>query len=149
MVDLNDIADGIPSMGGRKLGPLLRRLACDAPNGTSIVEVGCWLGAGTAQLALGIKDRERPGEVSLHCFDRWRAQRSEVEKAAQKARLRFTVSENTLPHVRRTLEPFEVPIQFHQGDILGSVATFGITCESPLGGPRYTANPNTLWISRV
>ena len=31
----------------------------------------------------------------------------------------------------------------------GSVATFGITCESPLGGPRYTANPNTLWISRV
>ena len=31
----------------------------------------------------------------------------------------------------------------------GSVATFGITRESPLGGPRYTANPNTLWISRV
>ena len=30
-----------------------------------------------------------------------------------------------------------------------SVATFGITRESPLGGPRYTANPNTLWISRV
>ena len=33
--------------------------------------------------------------------------------------------------------------------INGSVATFGITRESPLGGPRYTANPNTLWISRV
>ena len=32
---------------------------------------------------------------------------------------------------------------------VGSVATFGITRESPLGGPRYTANPNTLWISRV
>ena len=31
----------------------------------------------------------------------------------------------------------------------GSVATFGITCESPLGGPRYTANPNILWIRRV
>ena len=31
----------------------------------------------------------------------------------------------------------------------GSVATFGITRESPLGGPRYTANPNTLWIRRV
>ena len=26
----------------------------------------------------------------------------------------------------------------------GSVATFGITRESPLGGPHYTANPNTL-----
>ena len=33
--------------------------------------------------------------------------------------------------------------------LFGSVATFGITRESPLGGPRYTANPNTLWISRV
>ena len=32
---------------------------------------------------------------------------------------------------------------------VGSVATFGITRESPLGGPRYTANPNTLWIRRV
>ena len=32
--------------------------------------------------------------------------------------------------------------------IAGSVATFGITRESPLGGPRYTANPNTLWISQ-
>ena len=32
---------------------------------------------------------------------------------------------------------------------IGSVATFGITRESPLGGPRYTANPNTLWIRRV
>ncbi len=36
-----------------------------------------------------------------------------------------------------------------QTRVLGSVATFGITRESPLGGPRYTANPNTLWISRV
>ena len=35
------------------------------------------------------------------------------------------------------------------GTYAGSVATFGITRESPLGGPRYTANPNTLWISRV
>ena len=54
MVDLNDIADGIPSMGGRRFGSLLRRLACDALSGTSIVEVGCWLGAGTAQLALAL-----------------------------------------------------------------------------------------------
>ena len=36
-----------------------------------------------------------------------------------------------------------------EAEFEGSVATFGITRESPLGGPRYTANPNTLWISRV
>ena len=33
--------------------------------------------------------------------------------------------------------------------ITGSVARFGITRENPLGGPRYAANPNTLWISCV
>ena len=38
---------------------------------------------------------------------------------------------------------------YRQDALRGSVATFGITRESPLGGPRYTANPNTLWIRRV
>ena len=33
--------------------------------------------------------------------------------------------------------------------LAGSVATFGITRKSPLGGPRDTANPNTLWIRHV
>ena len=37
-----------------------------------------------------------------------------------------------------------------RGDALaGSVARFGIARENPLGGPRYAANPNTLWISCV
>ena len=115
--DLDDVADGIPSMGGRKLGPVLRRAARAAPAGTAIVEVGCWLGAGTAQLALGVRDREHAGEVTLHCFDLWQAGLDERRKAAR-AGLRFTAFEDTLPHVRRTLEPFGVPIRFHQGDVL-------------------------------
>ena len=89
----------------------------DAPGGTSIVEVGCWLGAGTAQLALGLREREREGRVLLHCFDRWQAQSVEIVKAAQKG-VSVSVLENTLPRVQRTLEPFEVPIQFHQGDLM-------------------------------
>lgn len=117
MSALDDVADGIPSMGGRKIGPVLRRVARAAPAGTSIVEVGCWLGAGTAQLALGIRDREHAGDVTLHCFDLWRATLDETKKAAR-AGLRFTAFEDTLPHVRRTLEPFDVPIRFHQGDVL-------------------------------
>ena len=61
---------------------VLRNLARHAPAGTSIVEVGTWLGAGTAQLALGIRERARPSEVALHCYDRWQANRSEITKAA-------------------------------------------------------------------
>ena len=68
-MDLYAMANRIPSMGGREIGPVLRNLARHAPAGTSIVEVGTWLGAGTAQLALGIRERARPSEVALHCYD--------------------------------------------------------------------------------
>ena len=44
-VHLYELANRIPSMGGMKIGPVLRQVARDAPGGTSIVEVGCWLGA--------------------------------------------------------------------------------------------------------
>ena len=112
---LEDAAARIPSMGGRKLGPLLREAARRAPGGTAVVEAGSWLGAGTAQLALGIRDRERP-DVTLHCFDRWRTSPDEVAAAAR-AGLRLKPFEDTLPHVRRMLEPIGVPIRFHRGDL--------------------------------
>ena len=117
--DLYRVADQMPSMGGTRLGSVLRELARDAPAETSIVEVGSWLGAGTAQLALGIRERSRPDSVSLHCYDRWTATRMEVLKAARWG-LRLSVGDDTLPWVRRALEPFEVPVTFHQGDLLES-----------------------------
>ena len=82
-------------------------------------EVGTWLGAGTAQLALGIREKPDPGEVSLHCYDRWRATPLEAEAAARWG-VRLSVGEDTLPRTRRTLEPFNVPVRFHKGDILQS-----------------------------
>ncbi len=98
------------------MGPLLRRVARSAPADTSIVEVGCWLGAGTAQLALGIRVRQSAGRVRLHCYDRWQANVAEVEKAAHWGVV-LSTGQDTLPHTRRTLEPFEVPVEFHKGDI--------------------------------
>ena len=117
-MDLYAMANRIPSMGGREIGPVLRNLARHAPAGTSIVEVGTWLGAGTAQLALGIRERARPSEVALHCYDRWQANRSEITKAAG-CGVRLAVEEDTLPRVRRTLEPFGVPVEYHKGELLG------------------------------
>ena len=115
-MELEAIADQIPSMGAKKIGPLLRQMSRNAPADTSVVEVGCWLGAGTAQLALGIRERRCADNVSLHCFDRWQATPREVEKAAR-CGVRLSVREDTLPRVRRTLEPFNVPIRFHKGDM--------------------------------
>ena len=113
--DLEAAVARIPSMGGRKLGPLLREAARRAPGGTAIVEVGSWLGAGTAQLALGIRGRQRP-DVALHSFDRWRAHPVDIAPAAR-AGLRLDPFEDTLPRVRRMLDPFGVPVRFHQGEL--------------------------------
>ena len=115
-MDLTDLAARIPSMGGTEIGPLLRHVAGSAPADTSIVEVGCWLGAGTAQLALGIQDRQSDGHAELHCYDRWQANEAEVEKAAHWD-VALVAGQDTLPDTRRTLAPFDVPVVFHKGDI--------------------------------
>ena len=57
---LAEIADRIPSMGGMEIGPALREFARAAGPNKAIVEVGCWLGAGTAQLALGVLENSDP-----------------------------------------------------------------------------------------
>ena len=118
-LDLSGVADGIPSMGGHKVGPILRDLAREAPAGTSIVEVGTWLGAGTAQLALGMRERQSRGDVALHCYDRWQATRNQTIKAARFG-VRLAVGEDTLPRVRRTMEPFGVSVEYHKGELLES-----------------------------
>ena len=118
-VNLHGIADRIPSMRRRPIGRLLRKLARNAPADTSVVEVGCWLGAGTAQLALGLRERQGGSDVRLHCYDRWQASQVEVERAARRG-VRLSVGEDLLPRVRRTLEAFDVPIRFHKGELLES-----------------------------
>ncbi len=106
-----------PSMGSKEIGPFLRKLAREAPLNTSIVEVGSWLGAGTAQLALGIRDRGADRPVKIYSYDRWKASAGEVEKASRKANLQFSVGDNTLPWVIESLKPFGVDIEFFRGDI--------------------------------
>ena len=114
--DVYGVAERIPSMGGTRIGADLRALARSAPPGTAVVEVGSWLGAGTAQLALGISERAQTADVRLHCYDRWRASRMEVQKANRWG-LRLAVGEDTLPLVRETMATFGVPAEFHQGDV--------------------------------
>jgi hypothetical protein len=124
-MELEERAERIPSMGGSKIGHVLREVAAEAATNTAIVEVGCWLGAGTAQLALGTRDREDQESVVLHCYDRWTASPIEVKKAAQ-AGVALEVGADTLPFTKDALAPFGVQIQFHKGHL------FSATWE---GGP--------------
>jgi hypothetical protein len=112
--ELEKIAETIPSMGGREIGPLLREYAAGVKPGRAIVEVGSWLGAGTAQMALGVLDAGN--EVPIHCYDFWRATASEVAKAAR-AGVILETGEDTLPLVMDYLADYDVEIGFHQGDI--------------------------------
>lgn len=112
---LEQLAEQIPSMGGLKIGDFLRGAARDdAIPGTAIVELGSWLGSGTAQLALGLRDRKDDHGIAIHCFDRWEADESEVAKASA-AGLDIAVGQDTLPVVKDLLAPFDVPISYHQG----------------------------------
>jgi hypothetical protein len=106
-----------PSMGGTEIGPFLRKLAREAPAGTAIVEVGSWLGAGTAQLALGVRERGTDQSVKMYAYDRWTASESEVQKAARKTGLQLSRGEDTLPLVKQALAPFGIDIEFVKGDI--------------------------------
>ena len=114
---LEEIAEKIPSMGGFEWRWVLRELSAKAPAGTSIVEVGSWLGAGTAQLALGLRTREGSRAVQLHCFDRWQVKGSQVAKAARRG-VELMLGSDTLPIIKETLEQFHVSITFHKGNIL-------------------------------
>jgi hypothetical protein len=135
---LHELAETIPSQGGTKIGAILREAARNAPSNTAIVECGCWLGAGTAQLALGIREREDMLNVQLHTYDRWQADKSEVEKAAMRG-WHLSVGEDTLPRVRQTLSEFRVPIQFHRAELMEAVWADGPisvfvddACKTPL-----------------
>lgn len=103
-------------MGGSELRDYFRQVLPSLPAGSNIVEIGCWLGAGTAQLALAIRELGLAGKLSLHCYDYWQASGGEVLDAAA-AGVTFAPGEDTLPWVRSMLEPFDVDIHFHKGAI--------------------------------
>lgn len=108
--DLEIYASAFPEMGGTRIGPWLRRWAAECD--TNIVELGAWLGAGTAQLCLGAKS----SSAVVHTYDRWTATQDEVKKAEEYG-INLEVGEYTLPRVRHWLAPFDVDIRFHEGSL--------------------------------
>ena len=115
--ELEEYANTIPSMGGTKLGPFLDHIIEEVEPRSSIVEVGSWLGAGTAQIALSLFKKKKQEDVEIHVYDRWQATASEVAKSNVFINSNINVGDDTLVWVKDKLQPFDVKINFHKGDI--------------------------------
>jgi hypothetical protein len=115
--DLLEHASSFPSMGGTMNGPLLRGLAAKVPDGMAIVELGTWLGAGTAQLAIGVSDRPVP--VTIHSYDEFRVNRTDYAWAGiHHPELGLGLGQDTRAMVAAALAPFGQDVRLHAGSIL-------------------------------
>lgn len=107
----------IPSMGTHQVGATLRDLAAHVASDHAIVEVGTWLGGGTAWLAQGAQQTTPPPAV--HTYDQFRARPDEVRKALG-SNVDMKIGADTLPLVQDMLAPMSDMITFHKGDLLAS-----------------------------
>ncbi len=119
--EMQAIASKIPSMGGRELGPRIDSHVSIMKNGLNIIEIGSWLGAGTAQIMISMINHGKDRSI-LHVYDRFRATGSEIKKA-KKCNVKLKPAMNTLPIVKNNLAPFSklVNHEFHRGDALDIV----------------------------
>lgn len=100
-----------PHMGGVKIGQVLARLAAGCPAGGDIVEVGPWLGGGTAYLALGA-----PRTCRINVYDRFKCYAHDAKKAAAFG-VPIRQNDDTLPHVQKALAPFRAKIVYNRVDL--------------------------------
>jgi len=113
---LNKIANSIPSMGGREIGSVIQEYVKKLKKDRAIVEVGAWLGSGTAQICFGVLKSGKPHKI--YVYDRFKTRSSEKKKAKiQGVKIK---SQNTLPLVKKYLQPFKCDIIFVQGETLNA-----------------------------
>lgn len=130
----------IPSMGGTEIGPALEKYASEVPDGLPMVEVGCWLGAGTVHLAKSGKP--------VHVYDRFRANSSEVAKAAAFG-VALEVGQDTLPLVKERVSNENV--HFHKVDIRRArwKGPIGLYVDDASKAPRMWKRSSMVFLSRV
>lgn len=111
---LMEYAARFPQMDGVKVGPWLMKESEQVREGEGIIEVGPWLGAGTAYLSMGLINSR--ADVTIDCYDRFEMVESE-QKKAQAFGVEMPVGTDTLPWVKNALRPFRVDVSYHKGDI--------------------------------
>lgn len=109
--ELREYAKTFPHQGGVSIGPSLEKYAAEIEPGSSIVEVGCWLGGGTAHLALGAMQTHAP----IFTWDRFICVNEEEQGKAARFGIDFTIGSDTLPWVRERLDKFPAEINYNKG----------------------------------
>jgi hypothetical protein len=113
--ELEARAAAIPTMEREDARQFVRETVRQAPRNTCVVEIGVWLGALTAYMAIGDRER-RFGMIPIHCYDSFTTKGLEAHKAAQVG-VTLADGQDTLPLAQEYLRPFGAPIHFHKGDI--------------------------------
>jgi len=101
-------------MGGARFNELFKKYARRAPNGSAIVELGTWLGAGTRPLCEGVQESGK--DVEIHSYDKFEVRGNEIEKAAQ-FKVNLKDNQNTLPLVKKWLKEYKVKLFLHKCEI--------------------------------
>lgn len=147
-MNVAEYTKAIPSMGGREIGLFLASYAAQARAGEAIVELGVWLGAGTAQMALACAGRD----VEIHGYDRFEARASEIRKAAAGG-IVLKSHQNTLPMVSTFLGPIGAKVRLHRGNIANAKAPnrkialyVDDACKRPKAFFRALRTFSPLWI---
>lgn len=109
--ELRALANKFPHQGGVAIGAWLERFAAGVVPGSAIIELGCWLGGGTAHLALGAMESGAP----IFTWDRFICVNEEERGKAAAFKIDFKIGTNTLPWVQDRLKPFPAQIMFNKG----------------------------------
>ena len=117
-MDYRQLADSIPSMGGRQIGHIFDKYIKYLKPDRAIIELGTWLGAGTAQMALSVINHNKNSKI--YTYDKFIVSGRQPLKA-QKEGWRLSQGENVYSKVCETLSLFPVPISVIQGIITDAV----------------------------
>lgn len=112
--ELKAHADTIPSMGGRQIGKYIDDAIKNIKDGRAVVEIGTWLGAATAQIALALVKYKKSSRV--YTYDRFKVKGEQPEKAIKEG-WDIKDGEDVLPRVEKALSVFPCKIKCVKGNI--------------------------------
>jgi len=99
-------------MGGRQMADFLYATGKALRGVGSVVECGSWLGASVAPMAAALRDAE--STAVIHCYDRWRATKEEVRKAAAQG-VELFEGQDLLPLFKENVLAIYPHVVCHQG----------------------------------
>ncbi len=115
-------ADSIPSMGGRQIREHISEAVKNIKPNRTIVELGTWLGAATAQIALALMVYEK--DNMIYTYDKFIAKGRQIEKA-QAQGWELVEGEDYLQLVIDALSVFNCRITYVKGSISSNRYTGG------------------------